>query len=186
MASVAAVACVACRKHTSRGDPTADWFHDHRKDLDTVRAMLVADHGLVTDIDIAPFGGLHGAGGAKGSCGSELRGSGFPWKCTGGVVARNLDDVEAFLGVPRGRLRAYERVMPTRAVGRGEPCAPPGSFVFWLEDPDSSPCTGLSNIVWSPVPAVVKTDGTCRLVVATHYVPLGDGWYVHACVEPRK
>ena len=81
---VTAVVLASCRKHTpSTGDPTADWFADHRKDLDTVRAMLVADHG------------------------------------------------------------------------------------------------------WSPAPPVVNPD-TCRLTVATHYVPLRDGWYAHTCVEPRK
>jgi hypothetical protein len=183
---VTAVVLASCRKHTpSTGDPTADRFAAHRKDLDTVRAMLVADHGLVTDIGIAPLGGLHDAGGKKGSCSSQLRGAGFPWKCTGDVVVNSLDEVEAFLGISKGRLRAYERVMPTRAVGRGDPCAPVGSFVFWLEDPDASPCTGLSNIVWSPAPPVVNPD-TCRLTVATHYVPLLDGWYAHTCVEPRK
>jgi hypothetical protein len=183
---VIAVVLASCRKHAAgTGDPTADWFADHRKDLDAVRAMLAADQGLVTDIGIAPFGGIHDAGGKKGSCASHLRGADFPWTCTGDVVVNNLDEVEAFLGILRGRLRAYERVMPTRAVGRGEPCAPAGSFVFWLEDPDSSPCTGLSNIVWSPAPPVVN-PATCRLTVATHYVPLRDGWYVHACVAPRK
>ena len=181
-----AVVLASCRKHTtSTGDPTADWFSEHRKELDTVRAMLVADHGLVANIGIAPFGGVHDAGGLKGSLSSQLRSADFPWKCTGDVVVNNLDEVEAFLGIPKGRLRAYERAMPTRAVGGGEPCAPRGSFVFWLEDPDSSSCTGLSNIVWSPTPPVVNPD-TCRLTVATHYVPLRDGWYVHACVVSGK
>lgn len=173
----------ACPKRSRTGDRTADWFTDHRKDLETVRAMLAADKGLVTHIDLGPLGGIHGARGEKGGCGSELRSNGFPWKCTGNVVVKDLEEVEAFLGIPRGRLRAYERVMPT-SVSPGEPCAPVGSSRFWLEDPDSSPCTGLSNIVWSPSPPAVNPD-TCRLTVATHYVPLGDGWYVHACVAPK-
>ena len=101
---VIAMVLASCRKHVaSTGDPTAaDSFADHRKDLDTVRAMLVADHGLVTDIGIAPFGGVHDAGGKKGSCASQLRSAGFPWKCTGDVVVNDLAEVEAFLEIPEG------------------------------------------------------------------------------------
>jgi hypothetical protein len=182
--AVALLAVLAgCPKRSKTGDPTVDWFTDHRKDLDTVRAMLVADQGLVTHIGLGPLGGLHDASGKKGRCGSALRSNDFPWTCDGNVAVNNLDEVEARLGISRGRLRAYERVMPT-SVSPGEPCAPVGSFRFWLEDPNSSPCTGLSNIVWSPSPPVVDPD-TCRLTVSTHYVPLGDGWYVHACVAPK-
>jgi len=39
-ASVVVVTLAGCRKHTATGDPTADWFADHRKDLDTVRVLL--------------------------------------------------------------------------------------------------------------------------------------------------
>jgi hypothetical protein len=50
------------------------------------------------------LGGVHDAGGMKGSCGSQLRGAGFPWKCTGDVVVNDLDAVDAFLGIPKGPL----------------------------------------------------------------------------------
>ncbi len=186
MVAVATLATTACHKRPApSGDVTADWFVEHKKELSSVREMLAADHGLVTSVSVA-FGGLHDAGGANGSCGSQLRGTGFPWKCSGGRVAKSIGEVEEILGVPKGRLHAYERALPTSSVGSGGSCDPPGSFVFWLEDPDSSPCTGLSNIVWSPAPPVRKTGGNCERTVATHYVPLGDGWYEDACVEQRK
>ena len=118
--SIATVPAVlgACRKDAAPGDPTRDWFLAHRRELDAVREMLVADGGLVTSVRLGPLGGLHGAGGSKGHCGSPLRGATFPWKCTGDVVAKNLDDVEAFLAVPKGRLRAYERALPSRGRAR--------------------------------------------------------------------
>ena len=174
----------ACQKRS--GDPTADWFAAHRKGFETIREMLAADHGLVTHVGLSPLGGIRDAGGAKGTCGSELRGGGFPWKCTGDFVAKDLGEVEAFLGVPRGRLDAYARALPAKSVGPGEPCAPPGSLVFWLQDPDSPPCKGITNVVWSLAPPAPKTDDACSRTVATHFVPLGDSWYEDACVAQTK
>jgi hypothetical protein len=187
-ATAAAVAALlsGCHRHSS-ADPTAAWFADHREALETSRSMLVTDHGLVTSVSLGFLGGLHGASGAKGGCSSQLRGNDFPWRCSGGVSAKSIGEVETFLGVPSGRLDEYARALPA-SITPGEPCAPPGSVIFWLEDPDSPPCTGTNNIVWSPTPPTPRSldaGGMCGTTVAEHYVPLGGGWYEDACATPR-
>ena len=68
----------ACRKPSA--DPTADWFRDHRTELETVREMLAADHGAVTSVKafrsaLSTEPGARTGVAAPGCAGAPSRGS---------------------------------------------------------------------------------------------------------------
>lgn len=137
---------MACRKSASDSIArTKSRFDSRKEDFETVRRMLEEDHGLVTKI-VVDHGQLSGATGAKGTYSSEGR-SGFPWSCRGEVVVKDEGEAEAFFGLPAGRLRAYAKILPARAVMPDPQCAPEGSLRFILVDPDASPCTGFNDVV---------------------------------------
>jgi hypothetical protein len=166
----------------SSPDPTRTWFEAHAKTLVAARDMITTDHGLVTSIGAAQPSRLRSAAGSRGSCSSTLRSGAFPWECTGGVSAKDLADADAFLGLPKGRLSDYERLISAKSARVAGPCDPLGSVTFVLEDSDAPPCTGLYNIVWAPSAPIRSASPACARTVATHYVSLGDGWYEDACI----
>jgi hypothetical protein len=185
-----ALASLDCKpKPKVQGTPverTQAWFDDNKSALERSRAMIEADRGKVTDVELAGLlSGLHGAGGARGICESHLRGGDFPWGCrTGGVESthevKNMKEVAAWLGVSEKRLKEYERTLPV-SVGEGGSCGPPGSIRFYLSDPDNPPCVGLNEILWSPTPIPPGNKPPCARTVETTYLPLAPGWYQDAC-----
>lgn len=181
----AAIAIAGCRPKKKTG-PTEDWFTRHRSQFVAVRAMIAEDRGHVVAVQNGPIGGLRSASGASGSCSSPLRGGEFPWRCAWTSepgkeqVVQDLSAAERLLGIPEGRLREYERAMPSKSIAVGGRCLPAGSITFWLTDSDSAPCVGMRNIVWSPTPPAID-DKACPTTVVTTYKSYGDGFYEHAC-----
>jgi hypothetical protein len=184
--SLVAVALAAPGCSRRPVDRTKTWFEDHEKGLVAVRDMIAADRGLVTHVNadtasLTKVDRLHDVGGARGRCSPDppKRGGNFPWLCTDGTVAKDQRDVEAFLGLPKGRLDEYANALDARGVRAGGRCDPPGSVVFWIQENGTS-CTSVNDIIWSPAMPAPSGDPECH-EADMGYLVLADHWYQHYC-----
>jgi hypothetical protein len=181
LAAVALAVALLPACSTAETDPTVRWFDGHRRQLELTRKLLETDGAQVSSLSYAHMGQPSGIAGAKEKCSAYSRNGDLPWTCSDGQKRGSYAEIEAFVGVPPGRIEAYRAIGPANVHRAGE-CDPPGSFAVTLADPDSYPCVGRRNLLWSPTPAPVRSKaGICGDYLPMDFVPLAGGWYREVC-----